>query len=86
MRQAKEILYEEFVKTFPHVTKEMFEKSITKDGLIEGALRAMVNYADERLVAASNIVLNATKENPDDTKEVLCKKIRHKFIEDINLD
>ena len=46
----------------------------------------MKTYADERLMAASNIVLKVTQENYDDTSEDVCRKIRHRLIDDIKLD
>lgn len=86
MRTAEDTLYEEFKLVFPHVTREMFKKSITKDGLVEASIKAMKTYADERLMAASNIVLKVTQENYDDTSEDVCRKIRHRLIDDIKLD
>ena len=83
MRTAEEVLYEEFKLVFPHVTKEKFKESITKNGLVEAAMKAMKTYADDKLVFASNIILNETKENGGDLE--LCRKIRHKII-DIKLD
>ena len=86
MKPAIDTLYEEFKISFPHVNREQFEKSIIKGGLIEASLKAMKTYADERLMAASNIVLKVTQESYEDGKLEICKKIRHKLIDDIKID